>query len=185
MLAAGVGGGVPQRRLGTRVGGAAGASSANRGLTLAVAVARQAHAEDRRNSRRFTTYLPSGFVLAGSASLAPVCQALIAAERQRLPIPPYAWLYRTKSCRRLRGLEPCGKARRNSGEAKGQRGFQLTVLSPSRRCPRSISVSSTFLIQATSSPRGSRMSRISPRLRAVVSSSHEARATASASPSLS
>src|SRR5665809_38923 len=52
----GVGSGVPHRE---NFGATAGVSWAKRASTLAVAVAKQAQADDIRNSRRFTTYLRS------------------------------------------------------------------------------------------------------------------------------
>ena len=60
ILAAGVGGGVPKKQ--SRFG-ATSASWAKSGSIFAAAVAKQANAEDTRNSRRFTTNLPMVLLL--------------------------------------------------------------------------------------------------------------------------
>ena len=57
----------------------------------------------------------------------------------------------------------------------GRKGFQLKLLSPSSCRARCFSVVSIRSIQPGSSPRASRIVRINPRLRAVVSSSRPAR----------
>src|SRR6185437_3366077 len=83
IFAAGVGGGVAQSRF-----GAASASWANSGLILAVAVAvaKQAHAQDMRNSRRFTTNLPNGLFWLEAHAWSHLNQAT-AAGRARLLHP--------------------------------------------------------------------------------------------------
>ena len=140
---------------------AAGASWANSGSIFAVAVAKQAHAEDMRNSRRFTTNLPNGSVSCWKREPGPT----------------------------LTKLRPLPSGRDYPYTSKGRKRFQLKVLSPSRRL-RARSFSRVLepldpggvLAPGFAHCRGS-----APRLRAVVSSSHglRLRTTASASPSLS